>query len=118
MRAYKIVFDNGTELRSSWAEGVGTVVYRVGHASKPNLHCGPLCAFANLEAAGRFLMSNFPNIAAHSHPPMLRIFACDVVEAPCQYGSIWIHDIYLTGAERLPSCTVLCSEITLIEEVR
>lgn len=131
MKAFKVVseHDDGV-LRSAWiSNDKAQCVYGVGKPTQPNEGCGPLSAFEDLDAAREFCDWMRKEWGGRWLTGRYSIYSCeaDVTErvgkSEATYLALWApgweldDDAYGVCYLDLPEGTVLCSEITLLEEV-
>jgi hypothetical protein len=75
VKAYKVVFENcDGEFLSSSMGGSGLTKYVVGEKTVPNVGCGPLVAFKDINGCIRYLQW-------FSHRYFCKVFICDIKES-------------------------------------
>lgn len=91
------------------------VTYRPGRRSLRLRGCGPLAAFKDLEALANFLWSEYGGYM----PNTMAIFYAEV--DPSEDNTLWkpfdIPNVGVNETDYLPSGTLLCDSIMLLEDV-
>lgn len=110
MKAFKVVRRCRDEYASCWVYyTMGCTYYAVGKVTTPGRNCGPLAVFRTLEQAKSF--RDILGGDSESFP----IYLCEVEEDPgCGDIGLWYGAETLPRAH-LPSKTVLCKSIELLE---